>query len=318
MRAFSLSHRRHARSFIQPLSIKKVRGLYQDRPPLPFTPGAELAGTVIEVGPGVTSPPLGQAVLAITQGGAFAFEAVVPASACVLLPPHTPLEDAAGLAVAYGTADLALLKAGVTAANGPTHTILVSGAGGGVGAAAVQLALGAGARTIALARGPAKAAALTALGAHAVLDPDALPPGCKRLRDAVAAAAGGPRKVTVFLDNVGGGLFEEGLRCLGWGGTACVIGFASGKIPKIPANLLLLNACVVRGVYWGPSRLHEPALFHASLTRLVTLLADRAITIPVSHRVPLERWREGWAALSERKTFGKVVLVCGGGGGSRL
>ena len=301
-------------SSLSPLP-KKVRGLYQDRPPLPFTPGAELAGTVIEAGPGCEAgPAVGAAVLAITLGGGFAEEAVVPAAACVALPPGTPLEEAAGLAVAYGTADLALAKAGVTPANGRDHTILVSGAAGGVGAAAVQLASAAGARVIALARGPVKAAALARLGAAAVLDPAALPPGTKRVRDAVAAVTGGPRKVTAFLDNVGGALFEEGLRCLGWGGTACVIGFASGAIPKVPANLILLNSLAVRGVYWGPSRVHEPAAFTASLARLVGQLAGGGLAIPVSHRVPLDRWKEGWAALAERRAVGKVVVVCGGGG----
>ena len=166
----------HSLSSLSPLP-KKVRGLYQDRPPLPFTPGAELAGTVIEAGPGGgAGPAVGAAVLAITPGGGFAEEAVVPAAACVALPPGTPLEEAAGLAVAYGTADLALAKAGVTPANGRDHTILISGAAGGVGAAAVQLASAAGARVIALARGAVKAAALARLGAAAVLDPAALPP----------------------------------------------------------------------------------------------------------------------------------------------
>jgi len=148
-----------------------------------------------------------------------------------------------------------------------------------------------------------------------VLDPSSLPPGSTRLRDAVAGAVGGPRRVTIFLDNVGGPAFEEGLRCLGWGGAAAVIGFASGSIPSIPANLLLLRALRVVGVYWGPSRVHEPELFASSLRRLVGLLAEGRLSIPVSHRVGLQDWREGWAALAERRSFGKVLICPGDGGG---
>jgi NADPH:quinone reductase len=274
---------------------------------------------------------VGDRVLAVCpRGGAFAEEAVLPASACVRLPPGVPLVQAAGLAVAYGTADLALtVRAGLAASNGPTHTVLISGAGGGVGAAAVQLAIAAGAAVIALARGTAKADALRRLVAEGtagatgaapprltVIDPDALPPGTPRLRDAIAAAAGGPRRVSIFLDNVGGSVFEEGLRSLRWGGHALVVGFASGRIPSIPANALLLQSVRVDGVYWGPTARHEPVAFKAGLERLVGLLGSGGLSVPVSHAVPLEGWVEGWAALGERRAFGKVVLTMEGGRGS--
>lgn len=302
--------------------LLQVRGLYQDRPSLPFTPGAEVAGTVVEVGgPATTSErghrqglTAGDLVLAVLpRGGGFAEEVVVPAAACFRLPPGTSLLQAAGLAVAYGTADLGLtVRAGLSPATGPSHTVLVSGAGGGVGAAAVQLAMASGARVIALARGPAKAAALTKLVGGGerltVLDPSALPPGAKRLRDAIAAATGGPRRVSIFLDNVGGSIFDEGLRALRWGGHALIVGFAGGSIPSIPANALLLSSLRVEGVYWGPTAIHEPAAFRAGMERLVALLGSGGLTVPVSHAVPLEDWRDGWAALAERRAFGKVVL----------
>lgn len=266
-----------------------------------------------EVGAGVARFAVGDRVVAVARGGAFASEACVPASACFRLPPSLPpslLPDAAGLAVAAGTADVALRRYGRLTKN---DVVCVTGAGGGVGTAAVQLAAAAGATVVAVARGAAKAAALKGLGAGAVVDPSTLAAAPAALRDAVLAATGGKR-VTILLDTVGGGTFDECFRAVAWGGRVLVVGFASGTIPRPPLNLLLVKNVSVHGVFWGSHMEHAPRVVAESMARLVDAFASGALTVPVSHRLPLTAWPAAVAAMAGRSVVGKVLLVPGAAG----
>jgi sacsin len=256
---------------------------------------------------------VGDRVVAVTRGGAFASHAAVPAAACVVLPPGvtgTRLQDAAGLAVAFGTADVALTH---YARLSKKDVVVVTGAGGGVGTAAVQLAAGAGATVIAVARGEDKAAALKRLGAAAVVDPSALAPDA--LPAALRAAAGG-KPITILLDNVGGSVAEGCMRALGWGARILVVGFASGKPPRLPPpGVLLVKNQSVHGIFWGSHMQHAPRVLGGSLAKLVAALADGRLTVPVSHRLPLTAagWGDAVAAMRGRSVVGKVLLVPGGG-----
>lgn len=269
-----------------------------------------MSGVVLDVGPGVKHVKKGDAVVAVTRGGAFARVAVAPAAACFVLPPEiarspAALQAAAGLAVAFGTADVALRVYGRLTKN---DVVIVTGAGGGVGTAAVQLAAGAGATVIAVARGAAKAAALKALGATAVVDPTSLEGDA--LRAAIKAAAGG-RSATILLDNVGGAVADGAARVLGWGGRFLVVGFASGRPPSLKPGVLLVKQLQVTGIFWGSHMTHAPAVIAESMGRLVKALADGSLRVPVSHRVPLSEagWQDAVRAMRGRDVVGKVLLV---------
>ena len=273
---------------------------------------------VIEVGAGVTRIAVGDTVVAVSRGGAFAAAACVPAASCFRLPPSLPhalLLDAAGLAVAAGTADVALRRYGRLSAS---DVVCVTGAGGGVGTAAVQVAAGAGAMVVAVARGEQKARVLRALGATAVVDPSTLPPTPTALRDAILAATGN-KKVTILLDSVGGAAFDGCFRAVAWGGRVVAVGFASGSIPRPPLSLLLVKNISIHGVFWGSHMQHAPGVIEESMARLVAAFARGTLTVPVSHRLPLARWADAVAAMEGRAVVGKVLLVPGGaGGGARL
>jgi NADPH2:quinone reductase len=277
----------------------------KERPRLPFVPGSECSGVVVEAGRDVRALKVGDRVAAVTPGGAFAEEVVAPVAGAVRLPASCDLEEAAGLPVAYGTAWMALHDEKLGARVRQGETVLVLGAGGGVGLAAVQLARLAGARVVAAARGAGKAAALAPL-ADAVVDTAGRGP--EALRAAIKAAAG-PRGVDVLFDPVGEPLFGEALRAMAPGGRVCIIGFAGGRAPAIPANILLVKNLTVRGLYWGSTMQRDPAAFRRSLEAVARLYAAGDLAVPVSHRYSLEQAAEAFSVLAARAVVGKLLFL---------
>jgi NADPH2:quinone reductase len=272
---------------------------YQTPAPLPFTPGSELAGEVLACGPGVASLAPGERVYGATLVGAFAEEIALPAAALRRIPPGVGFASAAAFGVAYGTAWGALVSAGALRAG---ETLLVLGAAGGVGLAALEIGRELGARVIAAASSEEKRALCAAKGAAAVLDP--APEGLReRVRE--AAGRGG---VDVVLDPLGGAATEPALRALAAGGRHVVVGFASGEIPRIPTNLLLLrNAHLVGFEIGGWQRRHAEVAREARATLEGWLAAGR-IAPHVGARFPLERTAEALRLVAERRALGKVVI----------
>jgi len=280
-----------------------VQGKYQLRPPLPFIPGAELAGEVVEVGSEVRGFAVGDRVAAVSMLGAFAQYAVIDAAVAIPLPStldEPRVQEAAGLALAYGTTLHALEERGRAQ---PGETLLVLGAGGGVGLAAVALGKRLGLRVIAAASTAAKLDAARALGADALInyaDAD--------LREAVKAQTEG-KGVDLIYDPVGGALTELALRCLGWRGRHLVIGFANGSIPSVPANLLLLKEAALLGVFWGEAARRDPRANGARMQRLFGWLADGSLRPPIDARLPLAAVPQALDRLLAREVIGKLLIL---------
>lgn len=282
----------------------QIEGKYQEKAKLPFTPGAECSGVIIEVGSDVRGLKVGDHVCAVTQGGAFAEETVAPAICVVKLPASCDVEASAGLPVAFGTAWMALRdRANVQ----PGQTVLVLGAAGGVGLAAVQLSKVLGARVIALARGSAKMAALKSAGADACIDQSSH--SVEELSSLIKKASGG-KGVDVIFDPVGGPSFTAAFKNLKWGGQVLLVGFASGKMPSIPPNIALVKNLTIHGIYWGAHMKHDPGAFRQSLESVVDLYSggDGAIYVNVSHKFSLEQAQEAFKVLLNRGAIGKVLL----------
>jgi len=290
----------------------QVAGKYQRTYPMPFTPGTEVAGTVIETAPEVTAIKPGDRVLAIPDWGGLAEQVVMRAETVYPLPAeHSTKLDlipAIHLPNAYGTAYGALRwRAGVAAGD----TVLVTGAAGAVGVATVELARHLGARVIAVASTPDKQAFAVAHGAHAAV-------GYANLRDDVMAATDG-RGVDVAIDMVGGDAFDAIIRTLRPFGRLVSVGFAGGRIPQAPANLLLVKNIAVlghnMGFYygWGPvdERARHEAQMRDMLHDLFDWTADGALTPHVSHILPLGEYREAMRLIREREAQGKVVIAIG-------
>lgn len=277
-----------------------VQGKYQFKPELPFAPGGEVSGTIAEVGPGVQGFAVGDAVIATTLWGGFAEELVTSADRLLRRPESMDEVTAAGFALTYGTSYHALVQ---RAAIRPGETLLVLGAAGGVGVAAVQIAKALGARVIAAASSAEKLEVARAQGADDLVNYSE-----DGYRDRLKELTGG-RGVDVVYDPVGGAIFEPSLRSMAWNGRYLVVGFASGDIPKVPANLTLLKGCAVVGVFWGQFRRNEPELDADNYRRLFALHADGKISPVISATYPLERAREALHALAERRVTGKVVLT---------
>ena len=277
-----------------------VQGKYQVKPELPFTPGGELAGIVREVGKEVTHIKPGEAVVALSFHGAFAEEAIAEADRVVALPAGVDLEIAACFLLAYGTSyhalkDRAELRAG--------ETLLVLGAAGGVGLAAVELGKLMGARVNAAASSDEKLAICRAHGADETIDyaREDLKERAKEL-----TRGGG---VDVVYDPVGGAYSEGALRSTAWKGRLLVIGFAAGEIPKIALNLALLKGCSIVGVFWGEFARREPALNAANISQLLAWLESGALKPLISARYPLARGGEALQSVLARKVTGKVVIL---------
>lgn len=279
-----------------------VAGRYQLRPDPPFVPGMEVAGRVVDSGPGADAPPAGTRVMATLPFGGFAERVTVGASDIVAVPDAVDDVSAAGFAIAYGTAHGALTWA---ARLRPEETLLVHGAAGGVGLAAVECGKALGARVIATARGAEKLAVAREHGADEVIDT-----GAESVRDRLKELTGG-RGVDVVFDPVGGSLFTDSLRRIAWEGRLVIVGFASGDIQQIPANLLLVKNAHALGFYWGSYRDHDPARLRASFEELLAWHAAGKIRPHVSEVLPLERAPEALTRLIERRSRGKVVLQIG-------
>jgi NADPH2:quinone reductase len=277
-----------------------VQGKYQFKPPFPFSPGGELAGIVRKVGSAVTTFNPGDAVMAITGHGAFAEEALVDASRAIPLPGDANLEAAAAFMFAHGTSYHALMDRAALRAG---ETLLVLGAAGGVGLAAVELGKLMGARVIAAASSEEKLALCRSRGAEATINY-----ATEDLRERVKALTDG-RGVDVVYDPVGGPYSELALRSIAWGGRFLVVGFAAGEIPKIPLNLALLKGCSIVGVFWGDFTRREPERNAANIQELLGWLQSGRVSPLISARYPLERAVEALRDVLDRKVTGKAVIV---------
>ena len=283
-----------------------VAGKYQRRPPLPFVPGTEVVGTVLEAAPDAAAPPPGTRVFAVLDWGGYAEEAVADDIHVVAIPDGLPSAPAVAFPISYPTAGAGLLWRARIA---PGDWVLVHGAAGGVGLAGVEIAKAMGARVIARA-GAAKHELLRARGADAVLD-SAAP-----FRDAVRAATDG-RGVACVLDTIGGDAFEDSLRCLGDGGTLVVIGFAGGGIPTVAANILLLKNIAVAGVNWGTYVGWSPGDNRQAFAprarelwaQLTAWWQAGALKPEVHAAYPLEQFREAMAEVRLRRSAGRVILT---------
>ena len=278
-----------------------VQGLYQIKPPLPFTPGMEVAGVVSSVGDGVAEVAVGDRVLGTAFFGGYASQVVLPAAAVVPVPSGLSAGQAAGLVQSYATMLFALTRRTTVA---PGEWVAVLGAGGGIGLATVDLAKALGANVVACASSKDKLAAAEAAGADATIayDDDGVD-----LKAAIREATGGGADVLV--DPIGGAKAEAGLRALRWMGRFVVIGFAAGEIPRIPLNQVLLNNRTVVGIDWGAWTMRDPAGNRALLDELLTMAADGRVTPVEPQAYPLESAAQALADLQGRRVAGKVVLV---------
>jgi len=276
------------------------QGKYQVKPELPFTPGSHAAGEIIEVADGVDGLKPGDRIYGYAQTGALAEEMVVDAASTFRLPDGVEAAVGAAYGNGYGTSLHALRDRGRLEAG---ETLLVHGAAGGVGLAAVDLGRAMGARVIATARGAEKAAVIKEYGAEAVIDYSQGP-----FKDAVKELTGG-RGADVIYDPVGGEVFDQSLRCINWGGRLLVVGFAGGTIPKAPANLPLLKGCAIVGVSLGGFRQHQPEAYRALHETLLAWIAEGRINPRVAETFPLERATEALNAMAERRTIGRVVVT---------
>jgi len=279
-----------------------VQGKYQVKPEFPFSPGAEVAGTVKEVGEGVTHVKAGDYVVAFPGLGGFAEEVAVDATRVAPVPKALDPKVGAAVTLTYGTSyhalkDCAQLK--------PGETLLVLGAAGGVGLAAVELGKLMGARVIAAASSPAKLDAARQAGAEAGIDYEK-----EDLREAVKRLTDG-KGVDVVYDPVGDRFAEPALRSLAWQGRYLVIGFAAGEIPKIPLNLALLMERSIVGVFWGEFTRRNPKANAANMREVMQWILEGKLKPLVSAAYPLERATEALLAMMNRQVLGKVVLVTG-------
>ncbi len=275
-----------------------VAGQYQDIPPLPITLGLELAGVVEAVGEGVTGLDLGDRVAVYSGQGGLAESGVFPAERAVKIPDAMPFEDAAAFQIAYGTSHLALTERARLAEG---ETLLVLGASGWVGLTAVELGARMGARVIAVARGAERLAVAERAGAHHLIDSAATADLAQALKD-----LGG---VDVVYDAVGGDAFRAALKATRPGGRLLVIGFASGAVPEIRANHLLVKNVDVIGFYWGGYLAFAPEKLRASLETLFDWYAAGGLRPQISHVLPLERAADGLELLRGRRATGKVVIT---------
>lgn len=285
--------------------VLMVAGGYQDKPDLPFVPGMEAAGVVTEAAPDVTSLAPGDRVVALLDRGAFAEEAVAGATDVFRIPDAMGFETAAAFAVAYGTAHAALVDRGRLL---PGETLLVHGSAGGVGLAAVEIGKALGATVIAAASSPEKLAVAAGHGADHLVDHVR-----EDLRERVLALTGG-RGADVVCDPVGGDAFDRSLRCVAWGARLIVVGFAEGRIPKIPANILLVKHLSAVGINWASYRRRAPRVLEDGFRTLFRWHEGGTIRPRVSHRLPLEEAARGLRLVKDRLSTGKVVLVVGGQG----
>jgi NADPH2:quinone reductase len=279
-----------------------IQNKYQFKPPLPFSPGSEFAGVVEQVGEGVGAWRPGDRVMAFTTYGAFAEQAKTEATRLLPLPPAMDYVTGASFLLAYGTSDHALRDRGALKSG---ETLLVLGAAGGVGLAAIEIGKALGARVIACASSEDKLAVCGEHGADATINYAA-----EDLRERIKMLTDG-RGVDVVYDAVGGPYTEPAFRSLAWRGRLLVVGFAAGEIPRLALNLPLLKGASAVGVFWGDFARREPREFAASFARLARWHAEGRLRPHVSQTLPLEKAAEAIKLLASRQAKGKVVLTMG-------
>ncbi len=277
-----------------------IQGKYQFKPDMPFSPGGEVAGVVKEVGAGVDNAKPGDKVIAFTGWGGYAEETLAPADKLIPIPEGMDFKTASAFVMTYGTSHHALKH---RAQLQPGETLLVLGAAGGVGLAAVEIGKAMGARVIAAASSDDKLAVCKAHGADELINYST-----QDLRGRIDELTG-KKGVDVTYDPVGGNLSEPALRATGWKGRFLVIGFAGGEIPKIPLNLPLLKGNAIVGVFWGDFTRREKDANAASLKELSTWFAQGKLKPLVSATYPLSQAAQALKDMSERRVKGKVVLV---------
>jgi len=289
----------HAASLNFP-DLLTVQNKYQVKPPLPFVPGSEFSGTVEALGAEVRGLKVGDRVATIGVTGGFATHACVDAAAVMPLPPGFDLDDAAGFAFTYGTSHHALIdRAGLRRG----ETVLVLGAAGGVGSAAVQIAKAAGTRVIAATSNDEKCEFCRGLGADSTINT-----GRDNLREALKLATDG-KGPDVICDPVGGELAEAAFRSIAWRGRYLVIGFAAGPIPALPWNLPLLKGASIVGVFWGDFVRREPKAFRQSLAELFGWYAEGKVKPSIDSRLPMSAIGQAYARMASREVRGKLLLV---------
>lgn len=277
-----------------------VQNKYQIKPPLPFVPGSEYAGVVQAVGEGVTHLKVGQHVACLSGTGGFATHTLAPAALCIPLPDSFSFVDAAAFIMTYATSHHALIDRGQLK---PGETVLVLGAAGGVGTAAIQIAKAAGARVIAAASTDEKCALCKAQGADATINYSQ-----GDLREAIKAATGG-KGPDVIYDPVGGDFAEPAFRSIAWRGRYLIIGFASGPIPSLPLNLALLKGASLVGVFWGDFAKREPQNNAAMMQELAQWYAQGRIKPVIDRTMPMGELHAAYARMGSRQVQGKLVLV---------
>ena len=275
-----------------------IAGKYQVKPELPFSPGGEACGIVEALGEGVEGFEVGDRVMIHVGYGTARERIAVPAARLARVPEGVSDEVAAGLSITYGTTLHALVdRAGIRAG----ETLVVLGASGGVGLAAVELGKLIGARVIACASSPEKLAVARAHGADDLIDYRA-----DNLREALRRLA--PEGADVVYDAVGGDLAEPAMRALGWKGRFLVIGFAAGEIPRFPLNVIMLKGIDVQGVHWGAFVAREPEAHQKNQAQLLAWAAEGKLTVKVHGVYPLDAYEEALGLLKRREASGKVIL----------
>jgi NADPH2:quinone reductase len=277
-----------------------VRGKYQTTPPLPFTPGMEIAGEVVEAGANIKWFKPGDRAIAVLDHGGFAEEVLAHHSRIMQIPDAMSYEEAAATPIVYGTSHVALTHRTRLL---PGETLLVHGAAGGAGLAAVEIGKALGATVIAVASTPEKRKIVARYGADHVLDPSA-----EIIHERVLELTGGAG-ANVIYDPVGGDAFTASLRCAAFEARIIIVGFASGRIPRIPANILLVKNISAIGYYWGAYATHRLQVLRDSFTDLKRIYDDGKVNPLVGATFPLEETAAALAHLASRKAIGKTVIT---------
>lgn len=281
-----------------------AQGKYQFAPPPPFSPGKEVAGLVVSRGENASKYNIGDRVMAQVEYGAYAEKVLAREAACHRMPEGMPFEDGAALGLAYQTAYFALVE---RAACRRGETVLVTGASGGVGLAAVQIASALGATVLAGVTGADKGELCRRHGAEHIVDLAA--PDLRESLRAQVFAAVGRRGVDVVVDNVGGDAFDGALRALAWRGRLVIVGFASGRIPEVRANYLLLKNIAVIGLQWSDYRDRDPEAVARAQSQLYDLYLEKKLKPLITAIYPLQRFADALARFEERSVQGKLLLI---------
>lgn len=276
-----------------------VQGKYQFQPPFPFSPGGEIAGIISEIGEGVVDWKVGDRVMAMTGNGGIAEKVLAFEMTLMPLPDSMDFKDGAAFPLNYGTTYYALKQRGQLQAG---ETLLVTGAGGGVGTTAIEIGKAMGARVIAAASSDEKLEIAKNLGADEVINYSD-----GELKEKVKALTGG-LGADVIYDPIGGDIFMQCMRCINWKGRVLVIGFASGPIPEVPTNLALLKGCSIVGVFWGRFTGAEPEENSQNFDELFALHAEGKLKPQITKSYSLDDAAEAIASLENRKAIGKVVI----------